>query len=205
MFVSGPYPSWFTVPSIPVHAGKESKPPPGEERLTPALALLLQIPTRTCRCWSAPSSWVWLLCGSSSPPSTRPAARCCTPDGSRSSRPWSSAGVCVCACLVFKRGNNYITSKQICTGTLGSPWSEQEAFLVAFKDEHTNYRGHHWESSVFLFPCPLLSLSVLLTRTHTEPHCWCAGGSLAPPISVCECVKALWVVRRLEKRNTSPG
>lgn len=59
---------------------------------------LLQTPTRTCRLWFAPSSCVSPLCGSSSPPSTRPAAPCSTPDGSQSSQPWSSAGVC----LVFK-------------------------------------------------------------------------------------------------------
>lgn len=64
----------------------------------------LQIPIRMCRRWFGPSSCVWLRCGSSSPPSTPPAAPCSTQDGSPSSLLWSSAGVCVC--LVFWRTKN---------------------------------------------------------------------------------------------------
>lgn len=69
-----------------------------------------QIPTRMCRHWFAPSSCVSLPCGSSSPPSTQPAAPCSTPDGSQSSPPWSSAGVCLCVFSLQRGKNSYSAS-----------------------------------------------------------------------------------------------
>lgn len=93
-----------------------------------------------CRRWFGPSSCVWLRCGSSSPPSTPPAAPCSTQDGSPSSLLWSSAGVCVCVFSLLKEKeqlSRVCTSQRlVCmmthplnklrhpsTYTLRSPWA----------------------------------------------------------------------------------